>query len=70
MISIWGKHKQLGVWQAPEVIDRASDQREANYLAAQYQMCHDRSIWVVWAGRRDQDPSLSMLQERSPHSRW
>jgi hypothetical protein len=58
-ISIWYRPER----GEPEVIDRASSEREAGYLAHEYAMAfgtlpgqflHGKAR--VWAGRRDQEP--------------
>ncbi len=56
-ISIWGKH----AGSPPEVVDRASSKREAEYMAREYRMAFG-SDWVIWAGRRDQGPVKSEAQ--------
>jgi hypothetical protein len=59
MISIWGRYRD----NKPEVIDRASDQRQAEYMLGEYMLafgaypgqCHHKD-WKLWAGRRDAEP--------------
>lgn len=51
-VSIWGRLKG----HAPEKIDSASSSREAAYLAGEYQLAFGRD-WVVWCGRKDQEPN-------------
>lgn len=48
-ISIWGKLKG----RKPEVIDRASSKKEAQYLVGEYRTAYGRD-WTVWAGRLDE----------------
>lgn len=47
-ISIWGRYKN----NKPEVVDRASSEREANYLVGEYRMAFGKD-WTIWSGRRD-----------------
>ena len=50
-ISIW--YQQPG--QKPEVVDRASNLQEANYLLGEYRLAFGPKA-IVWAGRKDQGP--------------
>jgi hypothetical protein len=59
VISIWGRYRG----NRPEVIDRASNERQANYLLGEYMMAygacpgqHAHKDWKLWAGRRDAEP--------------
>lgn len=47
VIRIWGRYKN----NAPEVIDEASSQLDADYLVGEYRMAYGRD-YLVWAGRR------------------
>lgn len=47
VIRIWGRYKK----NAPEVIDEASSQKDADYLVGEYRMAYGRD-WIVWAGRK------------------
>ena len=51
-ISIWAKAQG----KPPEKVDDASSEKQAQYLAREYQMAFGPSF-IVWAGRRDQQPS-------------
>ena len=53
IVSIWGKSKNTG---KAEVIDRANSRRGAAYLAREYGIAFG-STWVVWAGRRTDEPT-------------
>lgn len=46
-MNIWGTYRGT-----TEKIDSASTAREAERLAAEYQLAFGRE-WVVWAGRKD-----------------
>lgn len=50
-ISIWGRYKD----RKPEVIDRATNKRDAAYLAGEYRLAFGKD-WKVWLGRRDEEP--------------
>ena len=41
------------------LIDRAGTKRDASYLVCEYQLAYGKD-WVVWAGRRDADPSTDV----------
>jgi hypothetical protein len=49
--SIWAKAKG----KPPEKVDDASSEKQAQYLAREYQMAFGPGF-VVWAGRKDQQP--------------
>ena len=50
-ISIWAKAQG----KPPEKVDDASSEKQAQFLAREYQMAFGPSF-IVWAGRRDQQP--------------
>jgi len=52
-ISIWAQAKGTG--KPPEKVDDASSEKQAQYLAGEYQMAFGPSF-IVWAGRKDQQP--------------
>lgn len=51
LISIW----YAAPGQKPEVVDRASNLQEANYMLQEYKMAFGPKA-VLWAGRKDQRP--------------
>jgi hypothetical protein len=58
-VSIWYRHES----KPPEVCDRATSPKEAEYLAHEYAMAfgclpgqHRYRKDKVWAGRKDQEP--------------
>ena len=50
-ISIWAKARG----KPPEKVDDASSEKQAQFLAREYQMAFGPSF-VVWAGRKDEGP--------------
>ena len=61
-ISIWGKYQG-----SVEKIDTATTAKQAQYLAAEYRLAFGRD-WMVWAGRRDQEPRECTCEQRSTGS--
>jgi hypothetical protein len=53
-ISVWGRLKG----KKPEKIDTASSRTEAAFLAQQYRIAFGKD-WVIWAGRRNEEPCSS-----------
>lgn len=58
-ISIWFR----GDGNKPEVVDRASNLQEANYMLREYRMAFGPKA-VLWAGRKDQEPKDASKEGR------
>lgn len=47
VIKIWGRYKSY----APEVIDEADSEKEANFMVGEYRIAFGKD-YLVWAGRK------------------
>lgn len=59
----------ISIWfqlpgQKPEVVDRASNLQEAEYLLGQYRLAFGPQA-VLWAGRRDKRPESATTTKNS-----